>query len=296
MDEPKVCIVTPIHNGVSRTLRFLESVKEMGYPNLETIIVDDGSTDGSSEAIRRDFPETILLAGDGNLWWTAATNLGVREALSRAADFVFTVNNDVTMTNGAISSSVSCALRESPALIGSTVHVLEDPDQIWFAGARFNRRTGDIEHEREPVVESGGVREAQMLTGMGMLIPSEAFEHVGFFDAATFPHYLADCDFSIRAAQRGYRLLVTSESRLYNEIGSAWSVQQMERPRFRFLVEMIFSKRSGYWFVGRVRFYRRHWGNGKTSALIRLYVTWFRTYVVRAMARRLLRLRKARSD
>jgi GT2 family glycosyltransferase len=273
----------------------LESISRQSFRNLETIIVDDGSTDGSYEEIAERFPEVVVLRGDGNLWWAAATNLGVKEALSRGADFVFTVNNDVVLSEDAISASVSCALREAPALIGSTVYSLEDPQQIWFAGAFLSPRTCDIEHEKEPILGPEGIRETQMLTGMGMLIPAESLERVGYFDQDAFPHYMADCDFSLRAAKKGYRLLVSADSRIFNEVASAWTIQQMERPQFGLMAKLIFSRRSAYWLRGRIRFYRRHWGRGKVRALFRLYVMRFRTYVSRAIARRMFRRRRGRA-
>src|SRR5688572_18018845 len=110
MDEPQVCIVTPVHEGRDATLRYLGSIENLTYPDLEVVIVDSGSTDGTADAIAERYPSVIVLHADSTLWWSAATNLGAREGLDRGARFIFTCNNDVVLDQDAITASVSCAL------------------------------------------------------------------------------------------------------------------------------------------------------------------------------------------
>jgi GT2 family glycosyltransferase len=278
VDAPKVCIVTPVRDDWAATSRYLASIEDLIYPDVEVIIVDDGSTDGSAHRIKEQFPRVIVLSGDGNLWWAGATNKGATEALERGARFIFTCNNDVLLDREVISSSVDCALEAGNALVGAVVFFQQDAARVWFAGARFDRSTGDILLDTEMWPESEGPKPSQMLTGMGMLIPADLFRDVGGFDSDAFPHYLADSDFSLRAAARGYQLLVSPGSRIYNDVSSAWSVREFERGRLGFLLEMLLSMRSAYWVKARVRFYRRHWGPGWLRALVRLYRGWFGVY------------------
>lgn len=287
MDTPKVCIVTPIHGGWAATSRYLESVGALTYPNVETIVVDDGSTDGSADRVAEEFPDVVVISGDGSLWWAAATNRGVEEAFDRGAEFIFTCNNDVRLDPEALSSSVACALREENALVGSVVHYLDEPERIWFSGASLDRVTGDIRHHTDAPSDPVHPQSTEALTGMGMLIPRRVFEAVGGFDQAAFPQYLADCDFALRAHARGFKLVVTPDSKIYNDVSSAWSVREFERGRLGFLLEMLFSRRSAYWIEGRVKFYRRHWGRGWPFALLRLYRGWLMTYAGPVVKRRL---------
>jgi GT2 family glycosyltransferase len=69
-------IVIPAHNRKPLTLACLESLARQTFSDFAVAVVDDGSTDGTSEAIQEAFPQVHLILGSGDLWWTRATNLG----------------------------------------------------------------------------------------------------------------------------------------------------------------------------------------------------------------------------
>src|SRR5437868_1085131 len=95
--EPiRVEIVAPVHNRREITLQCLRSLSRIDRTGLDVniFIVDDGSTDGTSEAIREQFPSVKLIQGDGNLWFTEGTNTGVRAALKHDPKYVLLINDD----------------------------------------------------------------------------------------------------------------------------------------------------------------------------------------------------------
>ncbi|HEX9961078.1 MAG TPA: glycosyltransferase, partial [Pyrinomonadaceae bacterium] len=92
----RVEIVAPVHNRRDITLQCLRSLARIDKTGLDVhvVIVDDGSTDGTSEAIREQFPEVEIIAGDGNLWFTEGTNVGIRAALKHNPKYVLLINDD----------------------------------------------------------------------------------------------------------------------------------------------------------------------------------------------------------
>ena len=292
---PKVCAVTAIHNRIEETQRFLESLQKVDYPNLDSIVIDDGSTDGSSDMIAVKFPETTVLRGDGSLWWSGATNLGVRLALTRGASFVLTLNNDVVLDPNCIKASVRCALAHVGSLVGSKICRLDEPKAVWFTGAYFDTESGDIRLVTDSK-DISEVREVDMLTGMGMLIPTDAFRRIGSFDEESFPQYFADSDFSLRAKSVGFKLLLAADSLIYNDVSSSWSAKEFEKGDLRFIARLLVSRRSPYSLTARYRLYRRHWGKGFRRALIRLYVNgWWKNHARLLLRRkRILLVRKLR--
>lgn len=288
-----VAIVTPIHNGLRHTVAFLESVRRNDYKNKKVIIIDDGSTDKSSDIIRSKFPEVIVLEGNGNLWWSGATNKGVREALRIGVDFIYTVNNDVVLDSRCIGKSVECAIMSKRSIIGSKVNYIDDPSKVWFYGAKFDEETGDISLIHGQDHDFKIAAESEMLTGMGMLIPVEVFKEVGLFDQRLLPQYFADSDLSLRAKEVGYKLVMCPESRIYNDVDSAWSARKIGEGKISTVPSLLFSFRSPLSIQKRFIFYSRHWGKGYIRALLRFYARWIRNfllpYVKRAFRRKIWR-------
>jgi GT2 family glycosyltransferase len=295
MAQPRVSIVTPVHNRREHTLAYLASLERCTYPNLHVVIVDDGSTDGSAAAIRERFPDVTLLEGDGSLWWSGATNLGVEDAIAAGSEYVVTLNNDVEVDPEFVGALVACACDRGRALVGSKVNYRDEPGRVWFFGAELDRRTGDIRLLGGRDEDFPEAREAPMLTGMGMLVPVEAFRAAGLFDVRSFPQYLADSDFSLRAKARGYGLVVEPRATVYADVGAAWIQGQFERLPSRFAYDLLFSIRSQYDVRVRYRFYRRHWGKGWAGALLRLYGGVVARILVRFYARKAASLLRPRA-
>jgi len=107
-----VCI--PVYNRIHFTLKCLESLSRQDYPHYTVVVCDDGSTDGTAQAIEDQYPQVVVLHGDGNLWWTGATNRCVEYAIQHATDpgdCVVTLNNDLEVPENYLSSLANAALK-----------------------------------------------------------------------------------------------------------------------------------------------------------------------------------------
>lgn len=269
--QPKITIVTPIHNGLAHTLPYLESVKTADYDNLDVIIIDDGSTDGSEAAILKDFPDTIILKGDGNLWWTGSTNLGVQEALKRGTDYVFTINNDVTLHKDLFKNLIKVTQDEPKSLVGCKIYYMNDHDRVWYFGGRLDDSVADVKIQNGHDKDFTKRQEVGALTGMGVLIPAEVFDTVGLYDFENFPHYLADSDFSLRAAKADYKLIVDPDCKIYSDVGSSWLRKALKRPTPTFFWTLFFKDRSPHSIKIHYRFNKRYWPKQKYRMLLRYY-------------------------
>ena len=141
---PRVFVVVPVHDRCDLTRACLDSLAVQTYVRRTIVVVDDGSTDGTPDMLSSDFPDAVVLNGDGNLWWAGATNLGVAWVLGHAEvrDLVLTMNNDSVAGLDYLARLVASSLEHPHALIGSVSAPDDAPDVITEGAVRFNRVTG----------------------------------------------------------------------------------------------------------------------------------------------------------
>ena len=178
-----VIVVVPIHNGADETLELLQSIAVSETPNLEIIVVDDGSTDGSAAVIADHFPAVTILTGNGEFWWAGATNLGVREALSRGADYVLTMNNDNVVDQGFLQPLLDAVRSEPRGIVTSKLLSLSEPGYVCSFGGCIDWLRGeirDITNRRDHLDFTSPAR-AEWVHASSTIYPSAVFREIGFF-------------------------------------------------------------------------------------------------------------------
>src|SRR3972149_653657 len=132
--EPLVFVVVPVYNRLEKTRRFLEKFSAVTYRNYKIVIVDDQSYDGTQEIIPVEFPNVVFLSGNGNLWWSGATNKGVLYGISHGADYVLTINDDATFEHDFLTQLVASAENNRDSIVGSLIKFMQEPHKIWALG------------------------------------------------------------------------------------------------------------------------------------------------------------------
>ncbi len=219
--------VIPVHNRLHFTAACVQSLMQQRYTNHTIIVVDDGSTDGTAAYLKQHYPEAIIVGGDGNMWWTGATNAGVQKALELSvsdADYILTLNNDLVVKEDYLDALLAVAAKHSKAIIGSVSVNINAPDTIHFAGTRWNSKTAKYGPgltaplSYSDLKSSTDALSTDLLPGRGILIPVKVFKEIGLYDIQHFPHYMADEDFSLRAKKRGYKLVIATAAVVYNHV------------------------------------------------------------------------------
>lgn len=198
-------IVIPVYNRWSYTKRCLESLREQTFTDFSVIVVDDGSTDDTAREMEELFPEVVRLSGDGTLFWTAATNMGMRLAMKKGADYVMTLNNDTIAPPEFLERMMDWARRKPQALLGAFA-VDADSGEPCFGGEIMDWRkaSGIPLLSFLPESERAGLHEVSFFPGRGLLIPRVVIETIGYFDEKVFPHYAADYDYTFLAGRHGF--------------------------------------------------------------------------------------------
>ena len=106
MSDPLVYVITLNWNRRDNTLECLDSLTRLTYSNLRWLVVDNGSTDSSPQAVAECFPQIEQIRNERNLGFAGGFNVGLRHALRREADLVFMVNNDALIAPEAMEALV----------------------------------------------------------------------------------------------------------------------------------------------------------------------------------------------
>lgn len=214
----KIEIVIPVHNRRAETLQCLRSIErsERDGFTIHIIIVDDGSTDGTADAIRTEFPDVEIVTGDGSLWYTAGTNRGFEAALKHNPDYILGSNNDQVFDSKCISNMVECAERHPRSVVGAMLLNWETPHKLFQVSPRFELFSGGFRHWYKQTVWTVPNKpwRVELIVGNCVLYPAAAVREVGLMNEKRLIQY-GDAEYTPRMLRHGWQLLIDPRARVF---------------------------------------------------------------------------------
>lgn len=201
-----------------------------GMPAVEVIVVDNASTDGTAEMVRREFPQVKLICNSENLGYTKANNIGIKQSRGK---YILLLNPDTIVKPNALKALVECAEAHPDAgIIGAK---LLNPDGSIQRSARsfpdigaglFRNTVLGRLFPNNPFVRRylltdfsyDEVREVDWVSGAAMLVRRELFDRIGLLDER-FWAYCEDVDLCWRAWQAGFKVLFCPNAVIVHKIG-----------------------------------------------------------------------------
>ncbi|NGY37403.1 glycosyltransferase family 2 protein [Flavobacterium sp. XN-5] len=198
---PKIAVLLTCHNRKEKTLQCLDALyAQQGLDadfNIEVFLVDDGSTDGTAEAIASQFPKVTIIAGDGNLYWNRGMHLAWQTAAAtNDFDYYLWLNDDTFLEMNALEVLLSKTQRNS-IVCGTTKSSFAS--RVTYGGYS-NSQKGLL-------VPNGKFQECDYFNGNCVLVSKAAYDIVGNLDPV-FHHALGDFDYSLRAKKLGVTLYI----------------------------------------------------------------------------------------
>lgn len=248
-----IYIVTPVFNRKQFTKNYLLALRKQTNQNFKLIIVDDGSTDGTSEMIESEFPEVILLKEKGDLWWAEATNIGVKYAIEHGAYYVMTLNDD-TLPEPDYIEKMYLGIKQEPSALLGAFAIDADTQKPVFGGEILNWKTGKYEDLLDQISENdrNGLKEVNVFPGRGLVIPKKVFTDIGFYDSKNFPQTVADLDFTCRAYHYGYKIYCNYDAKIGIYAEESGGVALVKNRSWKNYYNHLFSMRGGgnlKWFI-----------------------------------------------
>ena len=245
---PEIHIVIPVFNGWEQTKICLDALRASEYKNLEIIVVDHGSTDETKSALQAQYPEVVHVLGDSSLWWTGATNLGIRKAISRDAERIMLLNNDCYITPKTIGRLVRHSEKAGKAVI-APVQKDYHTDKNICTTCRECFLLGfptlpSFNVKKNTYISTTLIPTRLILGGRGVIIPANVFKRIGVFNEVDLPHYGADHDFYLRCRKQGVPLYVAFDSIVYIDNSRTSIAARFREMTFSEFYQTLFSRRS----------------------------------------------------
>lgn len=220
---PYVFVVLVNWNNARDTIDCIKSLESVSYGDFEVIVVDNGSTDGSTEDISQAFPETTIIRNNKNLGFAGGNNPGIKFALDKGADYVLLLNNDTVVAPDFIARMVELAeLSPAIGIVSPKIYYFSEPDRLWFAGGVIDLWRGNTRHLGDLEIDKGqcdSVQDVDFVSGCAMLVKRKVIEDIGMLYEPMFLYY-EDSDFCARSRRAGYRIVMAPEGKIWHKVSS----------------------------------------------------------------------------
>lgn len=207
----KIAVLMACHNRRAKTVECLErlaiSAKRSGA-DYQLFLFDDGSTDGTAEAVRSLEPDAVILHGDGSYFWNRSMHQAFEAAMRVGFPAYVWLNDDTMLQADAfmlLLSARNFAAPDDAIVVGA----ISDPEGVHttYGGLRAvePRFRPFLARLQEP---SGHPQDVDVMNGNVVLIPDSIARKLGNLDPV-FEHGMGDIDYSKRARKKGIRILLT---------------------------------------------------------------------------------------
>ena len=251
----RVEIVFPVHNRREITLQCLRSLARIETENLDihVVMVDDGSTDGTSEAVEREFAEVEIIKGDGNLWFTEGTNVGVRAALRHNPDYVLMMNDDQVFDSKFLKYMVETAEKHPRSLVGPLLLLWDTPHRLFQISPRWETLSGGFRHWHQQTVWTIPKKawQVDIIVGNCILVPAQAIKEEGLMNVKRYPN-CGDAEYTPRLRKKGWKLLIDPRARVFCQPNT--DPAKVSKMPFKEKIDALFFNLK-HWHNLRRRFY-----------------------------------------
>ena len=202
-DQNRLAVVMTCHNRRDTTLSCLDALfgqKEVDDLGMVVYLVDDGSTDGTAEAVADRFSSVKVLKGDGSMYWCGGMRRALEEAMKRDYQYYLWLNDDTTLMPGALRTLLDTTLETTreEGRQGIVVGAARDAvtGRLTYGGlvSSNSRRPLDL----APVEPTDQPQRCDTMNGNCVLVPREVVRRLGNL-SPEFTHGIGDVDYGLRA-------------------------------------------------------------------------------------------------
>jgi GT2 family glycosyltransferase len=198
-------ILIPIYNRRDITLSCLKHLDQTNtLSEYKIVVIDDESTDGTANVIELEYPNVIVLKGDGNLWWTGAIALGMQYAFGQGAEYVFWLNDDCLPDPDALEILVNYMQRHPEVIVAPACYT-ED---------RLTLIENGCQNQKRLTAQPGEIVSVQTLSGYCVGLSKQVYTAIGTPNAKRFPQYCGDDTYILKATRSGFKAYILGDAKV----------------------------------------------------------------------------------
>ncbi len=203
--DNNIAVLITCHNRAIKTINCLKALYAQQFAEtsipFDAYLVDDGSTDNTSQLVKENFPEVKIVYGDGSLFWNRGMHLAWSEAAKKKYAYYVWLNDDTILYADAFADLLHCAkITNRNAIICGTTQSAKTGAVTY--GGRLVR--GGL------ISPNGNIQPCDYFNGNCVLIPKKVFEAIGNLDPV-FNHAIGDWDYGLRARKKGFLIYVSTD-------------------------------------------------------------------------------------
>lgn len=195
----EIAVLLTCFNRREKTLACLQRLFDLNI-NIDVFLVDDGSTDGTSDAVAELFPQVALIRGSGALFWNRGMHLAWSVAAKQGYRYYLWLNDDVVIYKHCLDELLECSSAWHDRVVVAGLVDAADGQVIY----------GGTDSADCLLMPNGGMQNVFHMNGNVVLVSAQAFDIVGNLDPV-YHHDLGDVDYGYRARKHGVPV-VTSKS------------------------------------------------------------------------------------
>ncbi|GMR05487.1 MAG: hypothetical protein BMS9Abin25_0062 [Gammaproteobacteria bacterium] len=210
MDIFELTVVIPAFKDNQQIKHCLQALNQGDFTDFNIVVVDHGESDDITQWITDDFPQVTCLRGSSDLWWTGATNIGIKYAMEMGSKLIMPLNHDCYVRSDTIANILKSSENVTNSIVAPVQFSLRDKNELICATSFFLLGFPTVIFPGKwcKSFSSGNLLSTGLIIGgRGAAIHAETFKAVGYFDEFALPHYGADHDFYLRCKKSGIKLL-----------------------------------------------------------------------------------------
>lgn len=213
MTRESIAVLLTCHNRKNKTISCLESLYHSVIPSnyeMDVYLTDDGSTDGTSEAVKEQYPDVRVVRGDGDLFWAGGMRLAWETAMDeKLYDVYLLLNDDVVLKKDfflKLLETDAYAYKKSGIQgIYSGATIDATTKKVTYGGSRVKNYLFLVRANR--LVPTGHPQRCDITNANVLWVSKEVVNNIGIFDSR-FTHGIADYDYTMQATRKKIPVLL----------------------------------------------------------------------------------------